>query len=330
MKSKKLARGRILRKALRSPGRPPAALRENYHIFWKAVTAGRSSENAALDAGISAPVGIRCFRQAGGMPPKHFSRSSKPLSGRYLSFAEREEIAVLRAQGHGVRSIARRLDRTPSTISRELRRNAATRCGAMDYRASNAQWHADRAARRPKIAKLVRNVRLHAYVQERLAGQISGPQNTLVKNPHVVWKGRRAVFRQKRRWAVAWSPEQISHRLKLDYPEDATMRISHEAIYQALYIQGRGALKRDLTACLRMGRALRLPRSRAQKRGKSFVDSQIMISPEARGGSRSRGTWSLGRRSHFRFRQFSYWHARRTLDAFYHFTAPPKNERLPY
>lgn len=212
------------------------------------------------------------------MPPKHMSRSSKPLSGRYLSFAEREEIAVLRAQGHGVRSIARRLDRTPSTISRELRRNAATRCGAMDYRASNAQWHADRAARRPKIAKLVRNVRLHAYVQERLAGQISGPQNTLVTNPQIVWKGRRAVFRQKRRWAVAWSPEQISHRLKLDYPEDATMRISHEAIYQALYIQGRGALKRDLTACLRMGRALRLPRSRAQKRGKSFVDSEIMIS----------------------------------------------------
>ncbi len=212
------------------------------------------------------------------MPPKHFCPSSKPLSGRYLSFAEREEIAVLRAQGHGVRSIARRLGRTPSTISRELRRNAATRCGAMDYRASNAQWHADRAARRPKSAKLITNVRLHDYVQERISGKIGGPQNALVKTPQIAWKGRRAVFRQKRRWAVAWSPEQISHRLKLDYPGDATMRISHEAIYQALYIQGRGALQRDLTACLRTGRALRLPRGRAQKRGKPFVDSQIMIS----------------------------------------------------
>jgi hypothetical protein len=117
------------RAPLRSPGRPPAARRENYQRFWASIAAGRSSEDAAIDAGVSPAVGGRWFRRAGGMPPLHFSQSSKPLSGRYLSFAEREEIAILRVQGHGVCAIARKLERAPSTISRELRRNAATRSG---------------------------------------------------------------------------------------------------------------------------------------------------------------------------------------------------------
>jgi IS30 family transposase len=94
----------------------------------------------------------------------------------------------------------------------------------------------------------------------------------------VVWKGRRAVHRQNRRWSSAWSPEQIAQRLKVDFPEDTTMRISHEAIYQALYIQGRGALKRELSACLRSGRALRLPRERARGRVRPFLADALMIS----------------------------------------------------
>jgi IS30 family transposase len=94
----------------------------------------------------------------------------------------------------------------------------------------------------------------------------------------VPWKGRRHGRRQSRRWARAWSPQQIAGRLKLDFPDDTTMRISHEAIYQALYVQGRGALKRELTACLRTGRALRVPRARCHGRGKSFVTSEVMIS----------------------------------------------------
>jgi len=92
-----------------------------------------------------------------------------------LQFAEREEIALLRAQGHGVREIARRLERTASTISRELRRNAATRGGGLEYRATTAQWHADRSARRPKPAKLVVNPTLRDYVQDRLAGTVVAP-----------------------------------------------------------------------------------------------------------------------------------------------------------
>ncbi|MFE7530256.1 IS30 family transposase, partial [Kitasatospora sp. NPDC057542] len=83
---------------------------------------------------------------------------------------------------------------------------------------------------------------------------------------------------QDRRWATAWSPEQIARRLPLDFPEDETMRISPEAIYQALYVQGRGGLKRELTACLRTGRALRVPRARTQGRGKQFVTEDVLIS----------------------------------------------------
>ncbi len=149
---------------------------------------------------------------------------------------------MLRVQKRGVREIARRLGRHPSTISRELRRNAATRCGRLDYRASVAQWHADRAARRPKVSKLAANDRLREYVQDRLAGVISTPDGTEVPGPQVPWIGRRHGRRKDRRWARSWSPEQVAHRLEADFPEDETMRISHEAIYQALYIQGRGAL----------------------------------------------------------------------------------------
>jgi IS30 family transposase len=258
-------------------GRPREALRVAYRPFWTAIASGRSSEDAAVEAGVSPAVGVRWFRRAGGMPPTHLSPSSKPRSERYLSLAEREEIAILRAQGRGVRAIARQLDRPPCTISRELRRNVARRHGAPEYRATTAQWHADRSARRPKPAKLVINSALRDYVQDRLAGMIAKPDGEPLAGPKVVWKGRRAVHRQNRRWARAWSPEQISRRLRLDFPEDERMRISHEAIYQALYVQGRGALRSELTACLRTGRVLRMPRARARK-GRSFIPSEIMIS----------------------------------------------------
>ena len=204
--------------------------------------------------------------------------SVEPHTGRYLSFAEREEIAVLRAQNVGVRAIARRLGRCPSTISRELRRNAATRGGCLDYRASTAQWHADRRARRPKTAKLAANDALRQYVHDRLAGTLTTTDGTTVPGPDTRWIGRRHGRRQDRRWARSWSPDQIAHRLPLDFPDDESMRISHEAIYQALYIQGRGALRRELTACLRTGRALRVPRARTQGRGKKFVTSEVLIS----------------------------------------------------
>ncbi|MGZ6576571.1 MAG: IS30 family transposase [Solirubrobacteraceae bacterium] len=232
-----------------------------------------ASVEAAKLAGVSEAVGVRWFREGGGMPTVTLA----PLSGRYLSFAEREEIALLRAQKFGVREIARRVGRSPSTISRELRRNAGTRSGSLSYRASTAQWHAERRARRPKPARLAVNPQLRRYVQDRLSGAVQRPNGTPVAGPTVAWGGRRHGRRKDRHWAKSWSPEQISHRLRWDFPDDESMRVSHEAIYQSLYVQGRGALRRELTACLRTGRALRVPRARAQ-RGKSFVTNEILIS----------------------------------------------------
>ncbi len=231
-----------VQKPLRSPGRPPVGRREDRVRFWAAIARGWYPERAVQEARVSWVVGSRWFRHAGGMPPTRFAPSAPPLSRRYLSFAEREDLALLNAQGHGVRECARRMGRAPSTISRELRRNAARRGGQLAYKATTAQWHADRAAQRPKAAKLVINAKLRQYVQDRLAGVIATPGGRRVHGPTVAWTGRKTGRRQHRRWGRAWSPAQIAHRLVLDFPDDPTMRISAEAIYQALYIAGpRGA-----------------------------------------------------------------------------------------
>jgi IS30 family transposase len=262
------------RAPMKSPGKP-SLRRDVERSFWREIAKGLTSEEAALAVGASQAAGSRWFRERGGMA----TFMVKPLSGRYLCFEEREEIALLRAQGTGVREIARHLGRSPSTISRELRRNAATRGGRLEYRASVAQWKAELMARRPKTAKLAADERLRHYVQDRLAGQVRRPGGAVVPGPATrAWKGRNKPRRQDRRWASAWSPEQIANRLKIDFPDDESMRISHEAIYQALYVQGRGALKRELVACLRTGRALRVPRARARTRGKGFIGEEVMIS----------------------------------------------------
>ena len=158
------------RAKLTSLGRPPVARREHVRHFRALIAGGLSSEAAAVHAGMSPPVGARWLRSSGGMPPSHFAELAPPGSCRYLSFAEREEIAVLRAQGIGIRDIAHQLHRAPSTISRELRRNAATGSGNFEYRATTAQWHAERAARRPKASKLALNDVLRPDAQARCSG----------------------------------------------------------------------------------------------------------------------------------------------------------------
>jgi IS30 family transposase len=216
------------------PGRPrlPAAVE---YRFWDAVRAGLSVEDAAAAAGVSETTGKRWVRHRGGVKPS-------PSAGqrtRQLSFAEREEIALLLAAGNGVREIARRLDRDPSTISREQRRvpHNPNDPHRPVYRASTAQADADAKARRPKAAKLATNLRLRVEVQNRL------------KAKH--------------------SPEQIAARLREDFPDDPEMWVSQETIYQALFVQGRGALKRELTRHLRTGRSLRKPRRQPdQRRGR--------------------------------------------------------------
>ena len=206
-----------------------------------------------------------------------FMSSAKPLSGRYLSLLEREEIALLRVQGHSMQEIARRLGRAASTISRSYGAMqppaavAGVSCNdrPVARRAISTPAQADEACPQPDLAHLCAGAfGWHGRRSERRS----------VPGPAVAWKGRRHGQRQERRWARAWSPEQIARRLPIDFPDDATMRISHEAIYQALFIQGSGALRRELTACLRSGRALRVPRARVRGRGKSFVTPEIMIS----------------------------------------------------
>jgi IS30 family transposase len=264
----------LYRGQIPSPGRPTVAWRQDRVQYWAAIARGARSEEAALEIGVSSAVGTRWFRHAGGVNPC----LPPTVTGRYLSFAEREDIAIWRAEKLRVREIARRLGRSPSTISRELRRNASTRTWRLEYRASTAQWHAERRSRRPKVAKLAANEKLRTYVADRLAGEITRPDGTEVHGPTVAFIGRRHGPRKDRRWAKSWSPEQIANRLRLEFPHDESMRVSHEAIYQSLYVQGRGALRRELVACLRTGRALRVPRARAKGRGKGFISPEVMIS----------------------------------------------------
>ena len=177
---------------------------------------------------------------------------AEPSGGYRLNLHEREEIACLRAAGAGVRAIARQLGRDPGTISRELARNARARGG---YRASTAQAATDLRARRGRPAKLATNLPLRREVQRRLT-----------KNH---------------------SPEQIDKRLREDFPDDPEMWVSHETIYQSIYVQGRGGLKRELARHLRTGRSLRQPRRQGEARrarGERIKD-MINISerpPEAR------------------------------------------------
>ena len=265
---------RAYRGQIPSPGRPTVAWRKDRVRFWAAIARGVKTEEAVVEAGVSSPVGFRWFRHAGGVNPA----LPATVSGRYLSFADREEIALWRAQEVGVREIARRLGRSPSTISRELRRNASTRTCRLTYKASLAQWHAERRARRPKVAKLVRDDRLRAYVQDRLAGVVQSADGASVGPAGPAWKGRNKPHRGDRAWVQGWSPAQIANRLPVEFPEDESMRISHEAIYQALYVQGRGALTRELVACLRTGRALRVPRARARQKAWAHVTEDVLLS----------------------------------------------------
>jgi transposase, IS30 family len=206
-------------------GRPvaPTAVRVR---FWDGIRSGLGVAGAAAAAGMSRRQGQEWFREAGGVT----ANGAVAGKERYLSLAEREEIAVGLAAGLGPGEIGRHLGRPASTVSREISRNS--RRGV--YRATAAQARAEARARRPKPAKLAVNAELREWVQEKLE--------------------------------MKWSPEEISHRLVLEFPGRAEMRVSHETIYQSLYVQGRGALRRELARQLRTGRALRRPRRKAEER----------------------------------------------------------------
>ena len=167
-------------------------------------------------------------------------------TGRFLSPAEREEIALLTAQDVSARRIARVLGRSASTVSRELARNRAT---DGRYKPLVAQAAAEARARRPKESRIAADPRLRAWLEDKLGTQ-------------------------------QWSPQQLSARLRAQFPDDESMRISHEAIYRSLYVQGRGHLRKDLTSALRTGRAARRPLAvtRARSVARYPLPAEVMIS----------------------------------------------------
>jgi len=216
----------------------PAAPRALEVQFWEGIRSGLGVAEAGAAAGAGLVKASAWFKQAGGIK----GNGPRPDSGRYLSVAEREEIAVALAAGDSQAAIAARLGRSPSTISREVRRNSR---GRRAYRALAAQGQAQHRARRPKTAKLAGNAELRGLVAARL--------------------------KQK------WSPEQVSRWLRRQFPDRPEMQVCHETIYQSIYVQGRGALRRELSACLRTGRALRRPRRKdGERRGK--IPGMVMIS----------------------------------------------------
>jgi IS30 family transposase len=211
---------------------------ENVQAFWAALQRGEFITDAAEAAGTYRKQGARWVVRDGGVRP----RRGRDLQGRYLSFAEREEIALAQAGGQSMRAIAARLGRSPSTISRELSRNAES---SGRYRATSAHAAAWERAARPKQAKLATNLALRERVEHDL---------------------------QKK-----YSPEQIAGRLRVQFPNDPEMSVSHETIYQSLYVQSRGALRRELTRCLRTGRALRHPGRQPGQR-KNRIPDMVNIS----------------------------------------------------
>jgi len=232
--------------------------REGWGAFWQQIRAGLGLWQAAIAAGVPSASARRWFRQAGGIMPAIVPAQT---SRRYLSLGEREEIFAGVERGESIREIARRIKRSPSTVTRELRRNmhqkyrsrwtarpkkhGRPRTAPWDYRPSWANERALRLRRRPKVAKLAANRTLRQLVQFKLKEKLS--------------------------------PEQIAAVLRLEFPDRPEMWVSHEAIYQAIYVQGRGALRRELAVCLRTGRALRKPRRRvAERRGR--IANMVMIS----------------------------------------------------
>lgn len=216
---------------------PPRILRSRREEFWRLRSSGLGDEDAAMHAGVGRETAARLVRERGGIPP---SRSGS--SGRYLSLEERVEIQASLAAGRSVRAIARDLGRSPSTVSRELSRHASYRRSR--YSAVKADGVAWAQARRPKARKLACDDRLAAYVTAKLRNR--------------------------------WSPREISERLPMEFPDDPRMRISHEAIYQSLFMLGRGGLRKELTAALRTGRAIRRPRRRVGDR-RGQIPGMVMI-----------------------------------------------------
>jgi len=230
----------------------PKKLLHERETYFQLMQQGFSNNQACMIVGVNSKTGRRwrngrnADRKQKAAPPV---RPVVPPSGpsRYLREDERIYIADRLREKAGVRQIAAELDRSPSTISREIRRNrtVGTR-GQWHYRPHAAQARADARRPRPKPGKIRQSSELRTFVQDHLD--------------------------------LRWSPEQICQALRAQFPDRPEMHVVHETVYQALYVQGRGELRRDLARALRTGRTRRKPRRQAQQRQPRFRDPMVMIS----------------------------------------------------
>jgi transposase, IS30 family len=209
--------------------------------YWRLLLAGVGTVEACKRVGIGRKTGYRWRAENGGLPPAPLSEGAR--SQRYLSLLERQRIATLRRDGLGVRQIAEELGRSPSTISRELRRNTAPHDRSYDGDLAHAR--ARERLRRPRRGRLLVDDELRTLVQAKLE--------------------------------LEWSPEQIAAWLRQAHPDRPDWHICHETIYQALYLGGRGGLQRNLTRRLRTGRPLRKRRRRATQRKTRYVTPGRLI-----------------------------------------------------
>ena len=262
--------------------------------------------------------GSECWRDV--------TRRPVPLSGRYLTLKERGDRHL---EGEG---LGRPSDRPPAaSLPVDDQPRAAAQCGDQTglVGVSSRQCPMARRSTRPSPQGGETRAERQAarVVQDRLAGKIAKPSGELVAGPEIPWIGRRHGRRADRRWARAWSPEQIANRLVVDFPHDESMRISHEAIYQALYVQGRGALRRELTACLGPDERCECLEPGPKDSGKKFVTPEVMISerPAEVGGPSSSGP--LGRRPHHRSQQVRHRHACGALHPVHNAAAPAADAR---
>ena len=268
---------RIERAKMRSPGRPPVLHRAQRRPFWQAIAEGAPARKQLEIAGVSQAVGTRWFRECGGMPPSHLAPSAPPATGRTCRWpsVSRSPCCAPKIREFGDRAA------TWASCIDDLAGVAAQRCHSRWWLRLSRDHGTVACRSRRKASQACQTG--DQCCATALCPRSAGRQGRHSRREGHRWspgslEGTRHGRRQHRRWSRAWSPEQIAHRLPIDFPDDTSMRISHEAIYQALYIQGRGALRRELTACLRTGRALRVPRERTRGRGKSFVTPEILIS----------------------------------------------------
>ncbi|WP_392757295.1 IS30 family transposase [Streptomyces sp. LN590] len=210
--------------------------------YWRLLAAGVGTVEACKQLGIGRTTGYRWRAESGGLPPAALPEASR--SSRYLSLLERKQIATLRERGLGVREIAERLGRSPSTVSRELRRNSLPHDNGI-YDADLAHHRSRERSGRPRRVKLAADPELKAEVQAKLN--------------------------------LEWSPEQIAAHLRAVWPDRPERHLCHESIYRALYQGVRGGLSRTLTRKLRTSRPLRKKRRRSDQRAARFVAPAVLI-----------------------------------------------------